>query len=57
MRLLQNELKRGHSVLELVALESFAFNLVNAREDLLEAILKVFNAEAVNFFYLHALVS
>ena len=39
MRLLQYELKSAHCVLEFVTFECLALDLVNAVEDLLEAIL------------------
>lgn len=53
---LQNELKGAHRVLELVALESLRFNLVNAVKNLLEAVLQVVNTLAVDFLNLEALV-
>ena len=56
VRLLQDELKCTHGVLKLVALECFAFHLVDAREDLLETVLQVVYALAVDFFHFHAFV-
>ena len=56
MGLLQDEFKRSHGVLELVALERFALNLVDARQDLLEAPLEVFDALSVHFLHLLALL-
>jgi hypothetical protein len=56
VRLLQDELECTHGVLEFVALECFAFDLVDARQDLLEAVLQIFHALAVDFLNFHTFV-
>ena len=57
MRFLQDKFKCAHCVLKFIALESFAFNLIDPRKDLLEAVLEVFHAYTINFFDFHAFFS
>ena len=51
MRLLKNELKCTHRILELVVLESLRLDLVYSMQDLLETILQIFHALSVNFLH------
>ena len=48
MGFLEDEFEGAHGVLELVALESLRLNLVNAVQDLLEAVLQVFDALSID---------
>ena len=45
---MEDEFEGAHGVLELVALESLRLDLVDAVQDLLEAVLQVFDTLSVN---------
>ena len=57
MRFLEDEFESSHGILELVALESLRFDLVNAMQDLLEAVLQVFDTLPVDLLDFLTLVS
>ena len=50
MRLLQDQLKRTHSVFEFVAFKSLRLDRIDTMQNLLEAVLKIFNTLSVDFF-------